>query len=102
MIDLDKINKLYFIGIGGIGLSAVARIFNQLGKEVSGSDAVESEITAQLEKEGINVFISQSADNIPLDADLVVYTVAISENNPERQRAKELGISELTYPELLG
>ena len=102
MIDLSKINKIYFIGIGGLGLSAVARILNQLGKEVAGSDAVESEITVQLEKEGINVFISQSADHIPLDADLVVYTVAISENNPERQRAAELNIPQLTYPELLG
>ena len=55
MINLSKINKIHFIGIGGIGLSAAARILNQLGKEVSGSDAVESEITVQLEKEGINV-----------------------------------------------
>src|SRR3989344_2902488 len=102
MIDLSKINKIHFIGIGGLGLSAVARILNQSGQEVAGSDAVESEITVQLEKEGINVFISQSADHIPLDADLVVYTVAISENNPERQRAAELNIPQLTYPELLG
>lgn len=102
MIDLSKINKIYFIGIGGIGLSAVARILNKMGKEISGSDAVESEITVQLAQEGINVFISQQAANVPLDADLVVYTVAISENNPERQMAAELNIPQLTYPQLLG
>jgi len=102
MINLSKINKIHFIGIGGIGLSAAARILNQLGKEVSGSDAVESEITVQLEKEGINVFISQEADNVPLKADLVAYTVAIGEENLERQRAAELSIPQMTYPELLG
>jgi UDP-N-acetylmuramate--alanine ligase len=101
-MDLLKINKVYFVGIGGIGISAAARILNQMGKQVSGSDATASEITVQLEKEGIDVFISQKAENIPVDTDLVVYTVAVPTDNPERQRATELGVSQVTYPQLLG
>lgn len=102
MIDLAKINKIFFIGIGGIGISATARILHQLGRDVSGSDLAASEITSQLEKEGINVFIPQKAENIPLDADLIVYTVAIGLDNPEKKRADELLISQMTYPQLLG
>lgn len=101
-MDLAKINKIYFIGIGGIGISAAARILRELGKNISGSDATESEITTQLQAEGIDVFIPQVADNIPADADLVVYTVAIAPDNPELIRARELPIAEMTYPQLLG
>lgn len=100
--DLSSVNKIFCIGIGGIGISAVARILNQTGKQVSGSDIAESEITSQLEKEGINVFLSQESKNIDVDTDLIVYTVAVGEENPERQRADELSIPQLTYPQLLG
>jgi len=99
---LEKANKIFFIGIGGIGISATARILNEQGKTVIGSDAIESEITDQLMNEGIEVVIGQSGDNITTDVDLVVYTVAILEDNPERQKTRELRIEEMTYPQLLG
>ncbi|MFA4871893.1 MAG: UDP-N-acetylmuramate--L-alanine ligase [Patescibacteria group bacterium] len=102
LIDLNKINKVFFIGIGGIGISATARILNQQGKIVLGSDAAASEITQQLKQEGIKVVIPQSADNIKLGIDLVVYTVAVTEDNSERQKAKKLNIPQITYPQLLG
>ena len=101
-INLKKINKVFFIGIGGIGISATARILNQQGKIILGSDAAASEITQQLEREGIKVVIPQSADNIKPGIDLVVYTVAVTEDNPERQKAKKLNIPQITYPQLLG
>lgn len=100
--DLSNINKIFFIGIGGIGISAAARILHQMGKNVLGSDMTESEITSQLEKEGINVFISQKAENVPPDADLVVYTVAVNNDNPEKQQADNLNLPQMTYPQLLG
>ncbi|MEK7072496.1 MAG: UDP-N-acetylmuramate--L-alanine ligase, partial [Patescibacteria group bacterium] len=102
MVDLSKINKVFFIGIGGIGISAAARILQQMGKDVSGSDMTASEITSQLQLEGINVFIPQKAANIPVDADLVVYTVAVNLDNPEKKQADGLGIWQMTYPQLLG
>ena len=92
IINLVKINKVFFIGIGGIGISATARILQQMGKDVSGSDLTASEITDQLKKEGVEVFIPQKASNVPNDADLVVYTVAINTANPERQQADKLNI----------
>lgn len=102
MVDLSKVNKVFFIGIGGIGISATARILQQMGKDVSGSDMTASEITSQLQLEGINVFIPQKAENIPVDVDLVVYTVAVNLDNPEKKQADKLGIWQITYPQLLG
>jgi len=101
-MDLNKINKIFFIGLGGSGVSALARIFHARGAAVSGSDAAESEITADLRREGIEVFTGQSAENISADFDLIVYSVAVPEDNPERLRVRELGLPELSYPQLLG
>src|SRR3989344_2746016 len=81
-------NNYHFIGIGGIGVSAMARMFYLQGKKVSGSDVEQSEITDDLEKLGIKVNIGQKAENIPTDTEVVIYTVAISEDNPEMQEVK--------------
>ena len=56
-MSLEKIHKVYFIGVGGIGMSALARYFNSIGKEVSGYDKAETILTNQLGKEGVNVII---------------------------------------------
>ncbi|MEK7652887.1 MAG: UDP-N-acetylmuramate--L-alanine ligase [Patescibacteria group bacterium] len=101
-INLEKINKIFFVGIGGIGISAVARILKSQGKEVIGSDASQSEITDELTRDGIKVFIPQKAENVPQDADLAVYTVAAPPDNIERKKIKELKIQEFSYPEFLG
>ncbi len=101
-MDLHKIRTIYFCGIGGIGISAAARILRQMGKTVLGSDMTESEITQDLEHEGIEVKIPQMKDNIVAGIDLMVYSVAVPESNPERQQARQLGIPTITYPQLLG
>lgn len=92
----------YFIGIGGIGMSAIARMFLLEGKAVSGSDLSQSMVTNELEKLGVNIFYKQEAKNISDNIDVVVYTPAIASDNPELVRARELGIPTLSYPEMLG
>lgn len=101
-MDLNQINKIYCIGIGGIGISAAARILKFQGKEVRGSDGQASEITDQLQQEGVEVTIGQSVDDLNSEFDLVVYSVAVPETHPQRVKAKEIGIRQITYPQLLG
>ena len=98
MIDLHNVQKVHFIGIGGIGVSAIARMFLVDGKEVSGSDRTKSVVTDELEKLGATIFEGHGKENVPADVDLVVYTIAISDDNPERGVCE----NELTYPEVLG
>ena len=93
---------LYFIGIGGIGISAVARMFLLEGKKVSGSDVAEGEVTEGLQKVGAKIFIGQRAENVPAKCDLVIYTIAVPPDNPEFAEAKRRGISMMSYPEALG
>lgn len=102
VMDLSEIKKVYFIGIGGIGMSALVRMLAGEGKEVFGSDRAESLVTAELEKLGIKIFYNQEAQNITPDIDLVVYTIAVPDNHPELMRARELGLECKTYPEMLG
>lgn len=99
---MTQINKIHFIGIGGIGVSAVAKLMAKIGKTVTGSDAVESEITRDAEKVGIKVFIGHKAGNLPKSLDLVVYSGAVPEDNSERKKARERGIPEMNYFEFLG
>ena len=100
--NFDKIKHIHFIGIGGIGVSAIARMFILEKKIVSGSDASQSKTTEELEKLGATIFYTQVPENIPADTELVVYTIAIPVHNPEFVEAKKLGIPMLSYPELLG
>lgn len=101
-INLNKIKKIHFIGIGGIGLSAIARLMKERGKEISGSDLSASLMVKKLEKLGIKIYIGQSEENISQDMDLIIYTTAVPKNNPELKKARELGIKTITYPESLG
>ncbi|OGY64578.1 MAG: hypothetical protein A3I89_02675 [Candidatus Harrisonbacteria bacterium RIFCSPLOWO2_02_FULL_41_11] len=93
--------KIHFIGIGGIGVSAVARMFLRGKKTVSGSDIARSEITKALEKIGAKIYYRHSGKNLKA-ADLVVYSPAVAENNPELIKARKLGIRTFSYPEMLG
>ncbi len=93
---------MYMTGIGGIGMSALAQLLAHQGKSVSGSDRDESPTTALLQKKGIRVDIGQRAENIPADAELLIYSDAIQSDSPERARARELGIPEASYFEALG
>ena len=87
-IDLAKIKKAHFVGIGGIGVSAIARMMIGEGKKVSGSDTSFSAITEELQKLGAKVFLGHSADNVAPDVDLIVYTPAVDFENPELKKAK--------------
>lgn len=95
-------NRVHFIGIGGIGVSALAKMALEQGKTVSGSDIYSSEITQELENLKVPIFLKHKKDNISKDIDLVVYSTAVPEHNPERLRAKELNIIQLSYPQFLG
>lgn len=91
----------HFIGIGGSSMSGLAKLFVQLGVTVSGSDTAASHKTEELEKLGVKIYIGQRAEQVE-GADLVIYSAAISPENPERSRAAELGIASLERSELLG
>lgn len=92
--------KIHFIGIGGIGISALARFLKEQGFIISGSDIKESKITKELEKEGISIKIPHHKDNVK-NVDLVVYSAAIKENNEELISAKEQNITILSRKEAL-
>lgn len=95
--------KIHFIGIGGIGVSALAQYYLSQGAEISGSDLVASEITDFLKKKGARITISNhNAKNVPRDAVSVIYSPAVLSNNLELKRAMGLGIRCLNYPEALG
>jgi len=100
--DIRKIKKLHCIGIGGIGISAVARFFLAQGVEVSGSDVVLSDELTSLSNHGAHVFFLQSEKNISEGVEVVVYSPAVPEDNVERQEAKKRGLPTLSYPEMLG
>ncbi len=94
--------KIYFIGIGGIGISALARLYAAKGWSVAGSDAVPSELTSALRKEGIHVDIGHKKENIKPGVAVVVYNRAIHPDNPEITAAKKLHIKTSPYAEVLG
>src|SRR3989344_2467838 len=95
--------KVHFIGIGGIGISALAKFY--LGKDwqVSGSDLEASEITKDLENFGAQIFIGKhKAPNLKKDVVLVIHTLAATQQNPELKKAKKLKIKTYSYPQALG
>jgi UDP-N-acetylmuramate--alanine ligase len=94
--------NVYFIGIGGIGMSALAQYLADKGERVSGSDRGENPVTDLLKQKGIQVTIGQRAENVSRDADVIVYSDAVSEDNPERARAVELSIPQISYFQMLG
>jgi len=103
MSDNQQQKDIHLIGIGGIGISGLARIYLEKGYKVSGSDLVGSEITRGLEKLGAKVFVGKHrAENLLSKTNLVVYNLAIPKDNPELVSAREKEIECLTYPEALG
>lgn len=101
-LDINSISRIHLIGIGGIGMSALARHFLAEKKKVSGSDRALSPITKQLDAEGIQIFGEQVAGNISKDIELVVYTEAMDKDQEEMLAAKNLGIPMMNYFEALG
>ncbi|MDD5341108.1 MAG: UDP-N-acetylmuramate--L-alanine ligase [Patescibacteria group bacterium] len=102
-MELNKIKKVHIIGIGGIGISAVAKLLLSLGKKVSGSDLVSSDITSTLKNFGANIVIGpHKAINVPKDVDLVLFSDAVPLENPERARGSGLKAQSLSYFQFLG
>lgn len=105
MPELKKINEisqLYFLGIGGIGMSALARYFHFHGKKVSGYDRTETALTRQLEEEGIEVHYEDNPALIPADTELVIYTPAIPASLQELAWIKQQGWTMMKRSEALG
>lgn len=100
-MDLSKYKNIHCIGIGGIGLSGIAEILLSRGHHVTGSDMRESDITEKLIGDGAKIYLGHRGKNVE-GADLVVYTVAVGDDNPELVRAKELGIPMITRAQALG
>ncbi|MBU2578705.1 UDP-N-acetylmuramate--L-alanine ligase [Patescibacteria group bacterium] len=100
--------KIHFIGIGGIGVSALAQYYLAKGHKISGSDLASSEIIEFLKKKGVKIFVGKhKAKDLSRDTDLVIYSPAVKSNNPELKKAKKLQATNyklkiLSYPEALG
>jgi len=93
---------IFFVGIGGIGTSALAQLCVHLGYRASGSDAVDSPLLQKLREKNIHICVGHNEKNIPSEIDLLVYSEAISSDNPERQYATEKNIPQKSYFEYLG
>lgn len=104
MVDIKAVNKIHMIGVGGIGMSGLARLFLHERKEVSGSDRSPSLITNALEHEGVKFSASQTAENINSlpGIELVVYTEAMAKDHPEMAAARALGVPMVNYSDALG
>lgn len=101
-LDLKSYKHIYMMGIGGISMSGIAEILKKWGFSVSGSDATKSKQTEWLEGTGIKVNIGQVKENITSDIDLLVYTAAIKDDNPEIVQAREMGIPTIERGNFLG
>jgi UDP-N-acetylmuramate--alanine ligase len=101
-MDIRNIKKVYFIGIGGIGMSALARYFKFHGKEVSGYDRTETTLTRQLVAEDIPVHYEENLSLAPKDAELVVYTPAVPAEHKELAYYRQQGYPLMKRSEVLG
>ena len=101
MKSISDYKRIHCLGIGGIGLSAIAEILQNNGHIVSGTDISETEVTRHLENVGIQIIYEHRAENVN-NVDAVVYSAAVSAEKPEMLRAKELGIPCFSRAEVLG
>jgi len=100
-INISSIKKAYFIGIGGIGMSALARFFQHQGVMVTGYDKTETALTQTLAEEGIKVHYEDDPSCIPVDADIIVYTPAIPADNRIMQYCRDQHIELLKRSDVL-
>ena len=100
---IEKSKELvYFLGIGGIGMSALARYFNSRGHRVSGYDRTESALTRQMTEEGMKIHYEDKVSLADKDAALVIYTPAIPEGHKEMEFFKNNGYTVIKRSEALG
>ena len=100
MVELTDIQDVHLVGAGGAGMSAIAKLLSQMGKDVSGSDLKFSSVLYALEDLGLTVWGGSDPDRLS-DTDLIVCSSAVPDNDPELTRARELGIQIWRRPELL-
>jgi UDP-N-acetylmuramate--alanine ligase len=93
--------RVHFIGIGGSGLSAIARLLKESGYEVTGSDRILSPFALALQSDGVTIYVGHHPRNVA-GADMVIRSSAIAENNPEVQAAKQAGIPVYKRADFLG
>ena len=96
----EKIGLVHFVGIGGIGMSGIAEVLHNLGYEVQGSDMNESANVQRLRDKGIPVHIGHRAENLG-DAEVIVASTAIKQDNPERIAARERNLPMVRRAEML-
>jgi UDP-N-acetylmuramate--alanine ligase len=101
LFDLPEVKYIHFIGIGGSSMSGLAEILLNQGYTISGSDMKESSATQKLQSLGVKVYTNHSKDNIE-SPDLVVYTAAVKDDNPELIKARKLNIPTVERADLLG
>lgn len=101
-MKVKDLRKVYFIGIGGIGMSAVARYFNSLGIEIFGYDKTKTSLTENLTKQGMKIHYKEDLNLIPKDIDMVVYTPAIPTDHIELKYLLTKQIPVLKRAEVLG
>ncbi|MFC1749358.1 UDP-N-acetylmuramate--L-alanine ligase [Pseudomonadota bacterium] len=99
---MKTMDNVHLIGIGGSGMSAIARIFHGMGTTVTGSDSTDSPVIESLRELGIKIFIGHDGSNINFDTGLVIYSQAIEEDNEELLQAEEGEIRMMSYPQALG
>jgi UDP-N-acetylmuramate--alanine ligase len=101
-LDWDQLEKVYFVGIGGIGMSALARYMNRRGKTVAGYDRVETPLTRKLVAEGMQIHYEDRIESIPFRPDLVVYTPAVPGTHQELSYLRSEGLPVLKRAAILG
>jgi UDP-N-acetylmuramate--alanine ligase len=101
-VDIKSFHNIYFIGIGGIGMSAIARFLHSIGVNVYGYDKTATHLTDNLQNEGIPIVFEDELDNIPGNVDLVIYTPAIPKSNRQLNWFKESEIPVIKRAEALG
>lgn len=100
MVFLGRTKRVHFVGVGGIGMSGIAEVLLNLGFDVSGSDMKSSDLTARLQSMGAAIFAGHAGGNVA-GADVVVYSSAVTADNPELVEARRQGIPTIPRGEML-
>jgi UDP-N-acetylmuramate--alanine ligase len=101
-MDLERVKKIFFVGIGGIGMSGLARYFKLAGKEIYGYDRVSTGLTKMLEAEGMNIIYTEDLNGFPGDTDLIIRTPAVPAHNIFLSAGKKQGVPIMKRAQVLG